>query len=136
MLRDKLQQMLPADEKGGFIIRTMAETATDAELLADIQYLRKLWQRHPRAQRRPRAAPSLLYQDLSLAQRVLRDFVNEDTDRILIDSRENFSACRRSRATTCRTCCRGWSTTPASGRCSTCTTSRTKSRRRWRAAST
>jgi ribonuclease G len=33
LLRDKLQQMLPADEKGGFIIRTMAESATDAELL-------------------------------------------------------------------------------------------------------
>ena len=31
-----------------------------------------------------------MYQDLSLAQRVLRDFVNENTDRILIDSRENF----------------------------------------------
>src|SRR5450631_3796575 len=44
LLRDKVQQILPADEKGGFIIRTMAETATDAELLNDIQYLRKLWQ--------------------------------------------------------------------------------------------
>src|SRR6478752_2617825 len=31
-LRGKLLQLLPADEKGGFIIRTMAETATDREL--------------------------------------------------------------------------------------------------------
>ena len=89
LLRDKLQQMLPADEKGGFIIRTMAETATDAELLNDIQYLRKLWQ-DLRARSLSAAAPSLLHQDLSLAQRVLRDFVNENIDRILIDSRENF----------------------------------------------
>jgi len=89
ILLEKLKQMVPADEKGGFIIRTMAETATDAELLNDIQYLRKLWQ-DLRAKSLSAAAPSLLHQDLSLAQRVLRDFVSETTDRILIDSRENF----------------------------------------------
>ncbi len=89
LLREKVQQMLPADEKGGYIIRTMAETATDAELLNDIQYLRKLWQ-DLRAKSTSSPAPSLLYQDLSLAQRVLRDLVDENTKRILIDSRENF----------------------------------------------
>ena len=89
LLRDKVQQMLPPEEKGGFIIRTMAETATDAELLNDIQYLRKLWQ-DLRAKSTSSPAPSLLYQDLSLAQRVLRDLVDENTRRILIDSRENF----------------------------------------------
>jgi ribonuclease G len=89
LLRDKLQQLLPADETGGFIIRTMAETATDAELRGDIEYLRKLWQGiRGRAFTSP--APTLLYQDLSLAQRVLRDFAGESTGRIMIDSRENF----------------------------------------------
>ena len=34
--------------------------------------------------------PQLLYQDLSLAQRVLRDMVTSATTRVLIDSRENF----------------------------------------------
>src|SRR5450759_3182981 len=71
MLRDKVQQMLPADEKGGFIIRTMAETATDAELLNDLQYLRKLWQ-DLRAKSLSSPAPALLHQDLSLAQHALR----------------------------------------------------------------
>ena len=89
LLRDKVRQMLPPDEKGGFIIRTMAESATDAELLNDIQYLRKLWQ-DLRAKSTQSPAPALLYQDLSLAQRVLRDLVDESTKRILIDSRENF----------------------------------------------
>ncbi len=42
-LRERLQQLLPADEKGGFIIRTMAETASDKEMLSDIEYLRKIW---------------------------------------------------------------------------------------------
>jgi len=89
LLLDRVKQMLPAEEKGGFIIRTMAEAATDSELANDLQYLRKLWQ-DLRAKSLSAAAPSLLYQDLSLAQRVLRDFVNENTGRILIDSRENF----------------------------------------------
>jgi ribonuclease G len=34
--------------------------------------------------------PCLMYQDLSLAQRVLRDFANPETERILVDSRETF----------------------------------------------
>jgi ribonuclease G len=89
LLLERVKQMLPADEKGGYIIRTMAETATDSELSNDLQYLRKLWH-DLREKSLSAAAPSLLYQDLSLAQRVLRDFVNENTGRILIDSRENF----------------------------------------------
>src|SRR5512140_3206873 len=88
-LLERVRKLLPAEEKGGYIIRTMAETATDTELANDLQYLRKLWH-DLREKSLSAAAPSLLYQDLSLAQRVLRDFVNENTGRILIDSRENF----------------------------------------------
>jgi ribonuclease G len=89
LLLERVKRILPADEEGGYIIRTMAEAAGDAELLNDLQYLRKLWQ-DLREKSLSAAAPSLLYQDLSLAQRVLRDFVNDDTGRILVDSRENF----------------------------------------------
>ncbi len=89
LLREKLAQLLSADETGGFIIRTVAETATDAELRGDIEYLKKLWHGiRGRALIAP--APTLLYQDLSLAQRVLRDIAGESTGRIIIDSRENF----------------------------------------------
>ncbi len=89
LLREKLAQLLSADETGGFIIRTVAETATDAELRADIEYLKKLWLGiRGRALTAP--APTPLYQDLSLAQRVLRDIAGESTGRIIIDSRENF----------------------------------------------
>ena len=38
-----LQQLLPPDFAGGFIVRTMAETASDRELASDIEYLGKLW---------------------------------------------------------------------------------------------
>jgi len=89
LLRDKLQHLLPGDEAGGFIIRTVAETATEAELRGDIEYLRKLWH-GIRGRALTSRAPALLYQDLSLAQRVVRDIAGEGTGRILIDSRENF----------------------------------------------
>ncbi len=88
-LRDKLQQLLPPDITGGFIIRTMAEAASDRELTTDIEYLRKLWS--DIQEKAKSAAPAAaLYQDLNLGLRVARDFVNDDTTRILIDSRETF----------------------------------------------
>ncbi len=89
LLRGKLQHLLPGHATGGFIIRTMAEAASDKELQADIGYLRKLW--GDIQEKAKTAKPTaLLYQDLNLALRVLRDFVNDETDRILVDSRETF----------------------------------------------
>jgi ribonuclease G len=89
LLREKLQHLITPDETGGYIIRTMAETASEKELAADIEYLRKLWA-DIRDKAATAAAPAPLYQDLSLALRVLRDFVNDQSDRILVDSRETF----------------------------------------------
>src|SRR5690606_15091498 len=43
-LRQRLQAVLPEDEKGGYIIRTSAEDAGEAEMRADVSYLRKRWQ--------------------------------------------------------------------------------------------
>ena len=90
ILRERLQQLLPPGESGGYIIRTMAETATEAELANDVGYLRRLWG-FIRERSQTSHAPSLLHQDLSLVQRVLRDFANDDTGRVLIDSRETFA---------------------------------------------
>ncbi|MGB9149603.1 MAG: ribonuclease G [Burkholderiales bacterium] len=89
LLRDKLQYLIPADETGGFIVRTVAETASDEELAADIAYLRKLWS-GIRDAAKTAAPETILYQDLNLSQRVLRDFVHAETERIIVDSRENF----------------------------------------------
>jgi ribonuclease G len=88
-LRSKVQRLVPADEKGGFIIRTMAEDASESDLQMDIDYLRKTWSTITQ-EAKTKPAPTLLYQDLNLAQRVLRDFVDDETSTIQIDSRENF----------------------------------------------
>jgi ribonuclease G len=119
---------------GGFILRTNAEDATDAELADDIAYLRKTWARSAR-----RAAPSppgtLLHQDLSLAAaRAARPGHRAARRAIRIDSMEQFdrAAClwRGIHARRRPSC----STTRASGRSSTCSASTRKSPARWAGA--
>ena len=82
---------LAGPQGGGFILRTNGEDASEAELSDDIAYLRKAWARiRDAAVRLP--ATSLLHQDLSLLQRVLRDLVGEATQTIRVDSREQYDA--------------------------------------------
>ncbi len=85
-LREKVHALMPPGETGGFIVRTVAETATDEELTTDIEYLIKLWRGIGTA---AKTAPPqmLLYQDLDLSLRVLRDLVTRETERIVVDSR-------------------------------------------------
>jgi len=92
-LRQRVQQLasagVPDGKTGGFILRTNAEDASDAELTEDIAYLRKAWSRIREAS--VRLPPtSLLHEDLNLLQRVLRDLTGEHTQSIRIDSSEQF----------------------------------------------
>ncbi|WP_189461826.1 ribonuclease G [Jeongeupia chitinilytica] len=87
-LRERLNRLLPK-EHHGYIIRTSADHATDDELKADIDYLDLIWADIlQKSQKLP--AKSLLFQDLSLQLRALRDMVNADTEAVLVDSRENY----------------------------------------------
>jgi ribonuclease G len=88
-LRERVARLVSDGEPGGYIVRTMAEGCTDEELSNDLDYLRRLW-RDIQARARTASAPALLYQELSLSLRVLRDFVNANTQSITIDSHENF----------------------------------------------
>ncbi|RCS58315.1 ribonuclease G [Parvibium lacunae] len=89
-LKNRMQALLPPESRGGFIVRTMAEGASEQDLQADIAYLHKRWAEISQASRQ-QPAPNLLYTDLNLAQRVLRDLVTDHTANIQIDSRENFA---------------------------------------------
>ena len=89
-LKELLTSILPETEKGGYIIRTSAEEgATSEEFEQDMAYLGRLW-KEIRASRETKTAPSLLYQDLSLAQRVLRDMVHQTTEAIEIDDEKSY----------------------------------------------
>ena len=88
-IRERISRFLPEGIPGGYIIRTLADTATDTELVEDMNFLHKTWQM---VQEASTTSPnrSLLYQDLSLPLRVMRDFLCTDTSRIVVDSRETF----------------------------------------------
>ncbi|MFM8900284.1 MAG: ribonuclease G [Burkholderiales bacterium] len=85
----ELAKLPDGSSPGGFILRTNAEDASDAELLEDITYLRKTWDAiRERSFNMPPA--SLLHQDLSLMERVLRDLAHDETQTIRVDSRLQF----------------------------------------------
>lgn len=88
-LRARIQSLVPAEESGGFILRTVGMDADDAELAADIDYLCRIW-REIKNRSVGALPPALLHHDLTLAQRVLRDLVTTETSVVMIDSRENF----------------------------------------------
>jgi ribonuclease G len=83
-LRSAVQAGVDASENAGYIVRTAAEDAPPGALLADMQYLRKLWQfvRHKGLRTDP---GDLVHADLPLHLRVLRDLLRPDVDRVLID---------------------------------------------------
>ena len=90
-LKELLTSIRPETEKGGYIIRTSAEEgATAEEFEQDMAYLGRLW-KEIRASRDTNPAPSMLYQDLSLAQRVLRDMVHQTTETIEIDDEKSYA---------------------------------------------
>ncbi len=89
-LRQRVQQLIPEGEKGGFIVRTSAEDASPDELASDISYLRGRWQKILEVSR-TRTAPALVYQELALTQRVLRDLAAESTQSVIVDSADAMS---------------------------------------------
>jgi len=72
---------------GGYILRTVAEGATEEELRNAVGFLNRVWddllERKVNAQ-----APCCLYEDLPLYKRVLRDMVRPEVEKIRVDSRE------------------------------------------------
>lgn len=68
----------------GYIVRTAAEDVGEEPLRADVDFLHRLWDVVSR-QAHNAPVPSLVHQDLPLAIRVLRDLVNPETRRVLID---------------------------------------------------
>jgi ribonuclease G len=89
ILRNRLLSLLPENRSGGFIIRTMSENATDEELLNDIEYLQKVWAKI-QLDSQSASERSLVFYDLSLPRRMLRDVVNDETVSIRVDSKTTY----------------------------------------------
>lgn len=92
--RDRLSELVSKqieknDLKGGFIIRTLAESATDEDIANDMLFQQRLWSHVSNAMKT--AAPAtLIHEDVPLSLRTMRDLVHDDLEKIRIDSKESF----------------------------------------------
>lgn len=86
--RNRLKKLTEThiDDLGGYIIRTAADGVGDKELEQDIMYLKRLWSKVLQRQKSNKSG-SMLYQDPSLAFRIIRDFVGSPLDKIRVDSK-------------------------------------------------
>ncbi len=92
-LRDLIQLFMSEDESGGYIARTAAEGASAEALRADMFFLRKLWTSI--SEREVHTQPgSAVYEDLPLSIRVMRDLLDDQIEKIRIDSRESYQRVR------------------------------------------
>ncbi len=88
-LKDIVQGTLEEHEPHGYIVRTAAEGVSADALRADMRFLRKLWE-SVHASEATAGAGSVVYEDLPLVRRVLRDLVGTEVEKVRIDSRETF----------------------------------------------
>jgi len=98
--RSRLQQLLAQalvaegmDAGQGFILRTAAEGVGLEELTADLRYLQRVWSAVTRRAREATEA-HLLYEDLPLQLRTVRDLARPSVQRILVDSSECYAMLR------------------------------------------
>ncbi|GBE07823.1 ribonuclease G [bacterium BMS3Abin11] len=90
--RKRLKDIVKSHVEGvvcGYIIRTIAETATEDEIRSDIEILHKIWQQLQLKLEGSKAG-DVIYRDLPLAVRTVRDMVRDNVERLRIDSRETW----------------------------------------------
>jgi len=88
-LKDIIKKLLPEFKGGGYIIRTVAEGISEQAVHADMVFLEKLWQ-CIQENTKSESSIMMVYEDLPLAMRVMRDIADTNIDAIRIDSRETF----------------------------------------------
>src|SRR5579859_1653434 len=90
--RQRLKRILVSergDAPGGFIVRTAAEGASEEELRSDLRFLIHLWNEIKQRSDSSKS-PALIYHDLSLIERILRDQVSSNFSSIWVDSEADY----------------------------------------------
>ncbi len=85
-----MQDALGTDTPSGFIVRTVAEGITEEKIRWEIEFLKRLWDEIS-ANSSASTAPTIVYEDLHLSARVLRDYVNDNVDKVRIDNLDKYS---------------------------------------------
>ncbi|WP_342452986.1 Rne/Rng family ribonuclease [Demequina sp. B12] len=88
-LKKLLREVIPAD--AGVIVRTAAEGASEDELRADVERLKRQWE-NIQAEAANGKAPKLLRGEPDMAIRVVRDIFNEDFDSLTIQGEDTWNS--------------------------------------------
>ena len=90
--RQRLKRIVTSEREnglGGFIVRTAAANIKEEDLRADIRFLKHLWS-EIKARTENSKSPALIYHDLNLVERVLRDQVNAEFSQIWVDTEDEY----------------------------------------------
>ncbi|MFN3651118.1 MAG: Rne/Rng family ribonuclease [Armatimonadota bacterium] len=89
--RDRLRRLCEQLQPAGFglIVRTEAEGRSEQELRQDLEYLVNTWRRVSEQNKRSHA-PAVLHKDLGIILKTIRDLFGADTDKLIIDSRDEY----------------------------------------------
>jgi ribonuclease G len=90
--RQRLKRIIQSEREnggGGFIVRTAAAGASDEELRADIRFLKNLWS-EIKSRSDSSKSPALIYHDLNVVERVLRDQVSSEFSVIWVDTEQEY----------------------------------------------
>jgi len=90
--RQRLKRIIISEREngqGGFIVRTAAAGASEEDLRADIRFLKNLWH-EIKTRSEEGKAPALIYHDLNVVERVLRDQVTSDFSAIWVDTEQEY----------------------------------------------
>ena len=89
--RDRLKRIVENIRKPGYglIVRTEAEEKSERELRQDLEFLERTWSDIER-KAAVTPAPNLVYADLTLLFRILRDAFGQDVDKLILDSAEDY----------------------------------------------
>ena len=87
--RDRLRELIRshAQPGEGFIVRTAAIGEKDEDLVGDVAFLREMWQ-EIKAKAETVPAPGLVWQDLRLLHKVMRDIFREEVSTFWVDDAE------------------------------------------------
>jgi len=87
-LREIIARIKPPG--GGFIVRTASEGRTEEELLMDMNFLLKLWERiqHKRVSA---SVSSIIHSDLDICLRAIRDLYTKDVGKVVVDSEKEYN---------------------------------------------
>lgn len=86
-LKDIIMDIRP--DESGFIVRTVSEGADSDKLKCEMDFMQKLW-KDIKNSMSGSSKPGLLYMDLSVSLRAVRDLFTREVDRLIIDDEREY----------------------------------------------